>query len=706
MSFLAGGGEMGYRVRAYDWDAHPLGSPDGWPSSLRMALRLLYTTQHPMFIFWGAEYYCFYNDAYARSIGPEKHAVMLGAPGAQMWTEIWDVVSPQLDFVMRGEGATWHENQLIPIWRYGRRDNVYWTYGYSPIHDDDAPTGVGGVLVVCTETTSQMRAEQRQRFLVGIDDALRPIGDARDIVKTAIDALGRELGASRIGYGEVQADQKTIRLESNYTHGVAPLLGNFSLDGFGPHNIARHREGETVVWNDVATDPANVLPTWESIDTRAVVSVPLVRDGRFRASLFVNDRLARDWSFDEIRLIEAVAARIWDAVERARAEAALRDAVRRKDLFLATLSHELRNPLAPIRTAADLLASSRLNAAQLQWVQSAIQRQVKHMAALLDDLLDVARVTQGKLELKRELIPLAGVVDAAVEAAAPLLDAKHHGLIVKLPPETLTVEADPVRLAQVIGNLLTNAGKYTNPGGEITVSAWAEGMTLVLSVKDTGVGIRPDSLERIFEMFSQVEETIARSEGGLGIGLALVRGIVTLHDGQIEARSDGLGRGSEFIVRLPLAASLPPAEPEVAPLPSPARGFRVLIADDNRDAADSLALLLKLSGHEVRVAYGGREALAMVREHGPQFVLLDIGMPDLDGYQVAERLRGDPLTQWVTLIALTGWGQEEDRNRAQAAGFDHHLTKPIDPQEIEQLFRSSGETDASPLRSRSHHPDG
>jgi signal transduction histidine kinase/CheY-like chemotaxis protein len=689
MSFLAGGGEMGVRLRTFDWDAHPLGSPDAWPSSLRMALRLVFTTQHPMFIFWGAEYRCFYNDAYARSIGPEKHAVMLGASGAQMWAEAWDVIGPQLDLVMRGEGATWNENQLIPIWRHGRRENVYWTYGYSPIPADDGTSAVGGVLVVCTETTAQVLAVQRQRFLVGLDDALRPLGDAREIIKTAIDALGRQLGASRIGYGEVLADQRTIRLESNFTQGVAPILGAFEVDGFGAHNSARHRKGETVVWNDVAVDPSNVPAMWESIDTRAVVSVPLMRDGRFRASLFVNDRMARDWSPDEIHLIEAVAARIWDAVERARAEAALRDAGRRKDLFLAILSHELRNPLAPIRTAAELLASPRLNSTQLQWVQSAIQRQVKHMAALLDDLLDVARVTQGKLELKREIVPLSNVVEVAVETARPLLDGKHHGLVVKLPAETLTLDADPVRLAQVISNLLTNAAKFTDPGGVITLSARAEGMTLALCVKDTGVGIGPDSLERIFDMFSQVEETVARSEGGLGIGLALVRGLVALHDGQIEARSDGVGRGSEFIVRLPLAASIPTAEPDAeAPRPT-AAGYRVLLADDNRDAADSLGLLLKLFGHDVRLAYGGHDVLAMARVFHPQFVLLDIGMPDLDGYQVAELLRRELVEHRVTLIALTGWGKEEDRRRAHGAGFDYHLTKPIDPQELERLLRSA-----------------
>jgi PAS domain S-box-containing protein len=383
-----------------------------------------------------------------------------------------------------------------------------------------------------------------------------------------------------------------------------------------------------------------------------------------------------------------------DITERKQAEGRLRrsqeallEADRRKDEFLATLAHELRNPLAPIRTAAQILGAPKLAPAQLQWAQSVIQRQVGHMALLLDDLLDIARITRGKLELKTERVKLTDVVDSAVEAARPLLDGKHHSFVVSLPPEVLTLNADPLRLSQVLSNLLTNAAKYTDPGGHIALSSYVQDGVLCLSVQDDGIGMSPESLERIFEMFSQAEGASARSDGGLGIGLALVRGLVDLHGGTVEAMSEGPGRGSKFMVRLPLAASAPAAagatenEPPITIV-----GRRVLVADDNKDAADALAMLLELAGHEVRVAHGGRAALSLAQTFRPDVALLDIGMPELNGYEVAKELRREPWGSRMCLIALTGWGQDEDRQRAKDAGFDRHLTKPVDTDTLEILL--------------------
>jgi PAS domain S-box-containing protein len=380
-----------------------------------------------------------------------------------------------------------------------------------------------------------------------------------------------------------------------------------------------------------------------------------------------------------------------DVSERRRTEQVLREADRRKDEFLATLAHELRNPLAPIRTAAQILVSPELAPEQLQWAQSVIQRQVRHMALLLDDLLDIARITQGKLELKMERINLMDIVDSAVEAARPLLDTKQHSLVVSLPAEALILDADPLRLSQVLSNLLTNAAKYTDPAGHIELSASVQCGELRLSVKDNGIGIPVGSLNRIFEMFSQVETAAARTDGGLGIGLALVKGLVELHGGAIEARSDGPGLGSEFAVRLPLAASDVAAVPTngtVAP-PIASSGRRVLVADDNKDAADSLAMVLELSGHDVRVAHGGRAALALAQTFRPDVALLDIGMPELNGYEVAKELRREPWATGILLIALTGWGQDDDRQRAKDAGFNHHLTKPLDLDTLETLLANS-----------------
>jgi PAS domain S-box-containing protein len=365
----------------------------------------------------------------------------------------------------------------------------------------------------------------------------------------------------------------------------------------------------------------------------------------------------------------------------------LRQADHRKDAFLATLSHELRNPLAPIRTAAQILASPKLKNEQLTWARQVIQRQTTHMASLLDDLLDVARITRGKLALRKERATLASIVESAVEAARPLLDEKHHSLVVSLPRAAVVLDADPLRLSQVLSNLLANAAKYTDAGGRVELSAGIEGGMLQMSVTDNGIGIPREALGQIFTMFWQLEGGAGRSEGGLGIGLAFVKGLVELHGGTITARSDGPGRGSEFIVRLPLPATASASvHSSDASQPATASGWRVLIADDNRDAADSLALLLRLGHHDVRVAYSGRGALAVGQEFHPDVALLDIGMPELDGYGVARALRQQPWGAGVRLVAVTGWGQEEDKQRATEAGFDHHLTKPVDPEALERLL--------------------
>jgi PAS domain S-box-containing protein len=379
----------------------------------------------------------------------------------------------------------------------------------------------------------------------------------------------------------------------------------------------------------------------------------------------------------------------FDDTERKAAEMALREADRRKDVFLATLAHELRNPLAPIRNAAQMLDSPKLGSEQLQWAQRVIQRQVKHMAWLLDDLLDVARITQGKLELKKQPITLNSVVDSAVEAARPLLDRKSHQLTVSLPAETLTLNADPLRLSQVLCNVLTNAAKYTDAGGHITLLGRMESGALSLSVKDNGIGIPAESLDGIFAMFSQVEGAATRSEGGLGIGLALVKGLIELHGGTVEAKSEGLGRGSEFIVSLPVGTVDSSATHSADTAASASIGRRVLVADDNQDAADSLAMILEMAGHDVRVVHDGRAALSMAQTFRPDTVLLDIGMPQLNGHEVAQALRQEPWGAGMCLIALTGWGQESDRQQAIDAGFDRHLTKPIDPVELEALLSAS-----------------
>ena len=391
-----------------------------------------------------------------------------------------------------------------------------------------------------------------------------------------------------------------------------------------------------------------------------------------------------------------------DVTEQRALEEALRDADRRKDEFLATLAHELRNPLAPIRNSLHILRLTGRQDPGTERVGEMMERQVNHMVRLVDDLLEVSRITRGKIELRSELVEVETVVQNAVESSRPLIDAGGHRLNLALPPEALNLEGDPVRLTQVFANLLNNAAKYTDRGGQIWLTVRRDGDAVSISVRDTGTGIEPEMLPRVFEMFAQIDRNASRAQGGLGIGLTLVKRLVEMHGGSVEARSEGLGRGSEFVVRLPLAAGRsladrPSTDIDLAAAPAT---LRVLVVDDNRDAAESLAVLLKLLGVEVQVVTSGRDALEAVPAYKPAVVLLDIGMPGMDGYEVARRIRAQPEFRDITLIALTGWGQDEDRHRTHSVGFDYHLVKPADIGALQTLLMSLEGTSESRRTSR------
>jgi PAS domain S-box-containing protein len=370
----------------------------------------------------------------------------------------------------------------------------------------------------------------------------------------------------------------------------------------------------------------------------------------------------------------------------------LAEADRRKDEFLATLAHELRNPLAPIRNSLEIFKMPRVEARTLEQTRNVMERQVHHLVRLVDDLLDVSRVTRGKIELRREPVELATVVARAVETVQPLIAIQGHTLDLSLPRESLLLDADPVRLAQVVGNLLTNSAKYTDANGHIWLSARRERDEAVLCVRDDGIGIAPDMLPHVFELFVQADHAPTKAQGGLGIGLTLVKNLTQLHGGTIDAYSAGLGKGCAFTVRLPLVVrqSNEPIEKDGAEQRQDAAthhsGHRLLIVDDNKDAAESLALLLRLQGHEVRVAHDGPSALTIATSYLPHMVFLDIGMPGMDGYEVARRMREQPGLTAVKLAALTGWGQQEDRRRTAEAGFNHHLVKPLEAKTLERLL--------------------
>jgi PAS domain S-box-containing protein len=372
-----------------------------------------------------------------------------------------------------------------------------------------------------------------------------------------------------------------------------------------------------------------------------------------------------------------------DVTERRRAEQASRDASRHKDEFLATLAHELRNPLAPITNALSILRIVSDDQEARRRATDTMERQVTQMVRLIDDLLDVNRISRGKLELRKERVELASVVYQAAEICRPLVESAGHDLKIELPEQPVYLSADAVRLAQVFSNLLNNSCKFSEPGGRLGLKAVRRGDEVVVSVKDNGVGIPPDRLESIFGMFSQVGGPLERTHGGLGIGLTLVKRLVELHGGHIEARSEGLGKGSEFIVTLPVAGS-PATDGQSGSATSPtaataeAGHHRVLVVDDNRDSAESLALLLRLAGNETHTAYDGREALTVAAKVQPDVLLLDIGLPEMNGYDVCRRVREQPWGQDVLIVALTGWGQEEDRRKSREAGFNEHLVKPVD----------------------------
>lgn len=363
---------------------------------------------------------------------------------------------------------------------------------------------------------------------------------------------------------------------------------------------------------------------------------------------------------------------------------------RRKDEFLATLAHELRNPMAPIRNVLEMLKMKNLRDPQLQWGVGALERQIQQMTHLVDDLMEISRITQGRVELRKQPLDFLEIVQNAVEVVRPAIDEADHQLSVELPEESIIIDADATRVTQIITNLLTNAAKYTPAGGHVGVRVERQGHDLVLSVRDTGIGIPPQELNNVFQMFSQLTPALERSKGGLGIGLALVRGLVALHGGTIRAESAGLGKGSEFVVRLPISERSDVQQTSAQPSSAPTRSPRhVLIVDDNIDAAESLALALSMLGDTTHTAHSGLDGLAKAEALQPDVILLDIGLPDLNGYEVARRLRKAHWGTDIFLVAVTGWGQEKDKHLAQQAGFDKHMTKPIDFRELDRLLRSS-----------------
>jgi signal transduction histidine kinase len=429
------------------------------------------------------------------------------------------------------------------------------------------------------------------------------------------------------------------------------------------------------------------IPPW-------LVVLPLAARGRTLGAIALDrGSTGRHSAPDDLTLVKDLARRSGIAIDNGRLYREVQEADRRKNEFLAMLAHELRNPLAPILNAVEILRLRGPGDETLQTQRELIDRQVRHMKRLLEDLLDVSRITRGKIQLRREPVDLADVLTQAIEASRPLIDSKAHQLSIRLPHKRVRVDADQTRLAQVFTNLLNNAAKYTDSGGQIRVEAEDPDCgTVRVRVSDTGIGMTPEVLAQAFELFTQADRSLARSQGGLGIGLTLVRSLVEMHGGRVQAFSEGPGKGTEIVVQLPVLPDWAPEKvvppEEQKPLPTVA-GSRILVVDDSMDAAKSLALLLRLAGHEVAVAHDGPTALKTADSFQPNLVILDIGLPGMDGYEVARLLRGQPPSPNLVLVALTGYGQEEDRRLSREAGFDHHLVKPVDPTELQRILVGS-----------------
>ena len=643
---------MGAMMRSHDWSASPLGHPRNWPQALRTTVGLMLNSKFPMFVAWGPELGFLYNDSYVSILG-EKHPTALGSRFHDIWREIWDDIHPLIVRALKGE-STYMDRLPLRMNRHGYDEDTWFRFSYSPVRDEDGT--VAGMYCACVETTAEVlaeryRNEENQRLMTlfeqapGILAVLRGPDHVFEITNQSYMQLIGQRGLigkpAREALPEV-ANQGFFELLDQVYQSGQPFVGHAV-----PLRVQREAGGP--------------------LEERFV-----------------------DFVYQPIRGpkgdVEGIFVEGSDVTMRKRVEDELRAANRQKDQFLAMLAHELRNPLAPITTAAQLLQRGTLTPERARQASDIIVRQAEHMTDLVNDLLDVSRVTRGLAEIEKEDLDVTGIVHGAVEQVRPLLDMKRHELKLELWDQPLHVSGDRTRLVQVVSNILNNAAKYTPSGGRITLKAGSEDGEAVIAVCDNGQGIEPQMLPYIFDLFTQAERTPDRSQGGLGIGLALVKSLVALHGGRVAAYSDGPGRGSEFVVRLPLLQAAPGAQAPRHEEQGAEGPVRVLVVDDNADAAQMLATLLEAHGHEVSVEYDGTAGLARALRERPEVMLLDIGLPDMDGHELARRLRATPDTANALLIALTGYGQSEDRERARQAGFDRHLVKPADLSELLRIL--------------------
>ena len=561
------------------------------------------------------------------------------------------------------------------------------------------PTADGGIAVYFQDITTRKKAEQQldadlaaMSRIQGVSTQLVHPGDMHTLLREILLASNELLGTNRGNIQLYDAVTKRLSLVVHQGFGQA-FLERFAESG-NPMICDRAAERlDRVIIPDLTVEPGLQgtfdLKVLLDDGIRAVQSTPLLtREGRLLGMLSNHWNEPHRPTDRDLRYLDLLARMAADYIERTRAEQSLLDADKRKNEFLAMLAHELRNPLAPIGNAVEVLRHSRVDTGQVEQASAMLDRQVRQLVRLVDDLLDMSRITSGKVELRREVVELGAIVNQAVEGTRWLVQSLDHELQVTLPMRPLRLRADPARLSQVVANLLTNACKFMHRGGRIRLTVREEGDTALIIIRDQGIGISAEQLPRIFDLFMQGDTSLERSTSGLGIGLTLVRSLVEMHGGTVQARSEGPDRGSEFVLRFPGLLDAGAAQEHARIPATEGLGHRVLVVDDNRDSAESLALMLRLSGYEVHKAYDGLEAVAIAAKLRPDVILLDIGLPTLNGYDACRRIRAESGTGHPLIVALTGWGQEGDRKRAVEAGFDNHLVKPVNLDVLINLINS------------------
>jgi PAS domain S-box-containing protein len=579
--------------------------------------------------------------------------------------------------------------ETVRVRKDGRRLDISLTI--SPIRNGEGR--VVGASKIARDITQRKRAEGELRKQT---EGLRLLWEAAAVLLTTEepDAMMRGLFARLAPHFGLDAyfnfmvteAGDALRLESclGIPEAAADSIRRLAFGQAVCGAVARSRQPITATGIQQSDDPRVQLV--KGFGLRVYACNPLLAGGRLLGTLSFGSRTRDTFDADELEFLRTVRRYVTVAYERLGLVRELREADRKKDDFIALLAHELRNPLAPIRNGLQVLRLSGGDAEAAAQARSMMDRQLAHMVRLIDDLLDISRINRNKMELRRTRVPLADVVASAVETARPLIDEAGHELRVSLPGRPVFLDADLTRLAQVFSNLLTNSAKYTEHGGHIGLTAERRGREVVVSVRDTGIGIPRGSLETIFDMFAQVDRSVERSTGGLGIGLALVKGLVEMHGGQVKAESEGEGQGSTFTVTLPAAADRAAPARSTTANSQAAAGRRILVVDDSRDGADSLATMLKLLGNEVRTAHDGVAAVEVAGQFRPEVILMDVGMPRLNGLEAARRIRAQAWGRDLTIIALTGWGQEDDRERSREAGCDGHLVKPVNLPDLEKVL--------------------